>query len=214
MAITKSRHDPWQLFGLSTDVKWTDSEMPAGSKFHATDTDADYMWSGTAWETLALNTVSLSATAEVTGTLTISSGSVTLAATAQVTGTLSISSGSITLAATAQVSGALSISSGTVTLQGAKSALIYNTSVTAGDTNYSAVITSAATRFGISLQTAASTAYFRLAFATSSATTGGTALQLAGTSEYYEDKLSLTADTTVYFTVSTAPQTVQMIVWI
>jgi hypothetical protein len=175
MAVTKSRHDPWQLFGLSTDTKWTDSEMPVGSRFHATDTDADYIWSGTAWETITAGAVSISATAEVTGTITISSGSITVV--------------------------------------GATAAVISNTSITAGNTNYSAVITSSATRFGISLQTGASTAYFRIAFATSSATTGGTALQVKGDGEYFEEGIRLTADTTIYVTVSTAPQTVQIIAW-
>lgn len=163
MAVTKSRHDPWQLFGLSTDVKWTDSEMPVGSKFHATDTDADYVWSGTAWETIAAGTVA--------------------------------------------------VSSGTFTLQGATTPVIYNVSITAGDTNYSQAITSNATRFGLSTQTGASTATIRIAFATSAATSGGTAIQMTADSEYYEDDLTLTGDLTVYFTASTAPQTVQIIAW-
>jgi len=213
MAVTKSRHDPWNLYGLSTDVKWTDSEMPVGSKFHETDTDVDYMWSGTAWETYGAGTaVSLSATAEVTGTLTISSGSVTLAATAQVTGALTISgnvtiaSGNVTLAATAQVTG-------TLTIDGATTPLIYNVSITAGNTNYSAVLTAGITRFGISLQTGASTANFRIAFATSCVTTGGTAIQVPGDGEYFEDGLKLASDTTLYVGVSTAGQTAQIIAW-
>ena len=188
MAVTKSRHDPWQLFGLSTDVKWTDAEMPVGSKFHATDTDADYIWSGTAWETFAVATgATLLATADVTGTLSISSGSVTLAATAQVTGTL--------------------------TIDGATTPLIYNVSITAGNTNYSAVLTAGITRFGISLQTGASTENFRIAFATSCITTGGTAIQIKGDGEYFEDGLKIASDTTLYIGVSTAAQTIQIIAW-
>jgi hypothetical protein len=175
MSVTKSRHDPWQLYGLSTDAKWTDSEMPVGSKFHETDSNADYIWSGTAWETATLTVAaSLGSTAQVSGTLTIS---------------------------------------GTVTVQAASGALIYNTSATAGNTNYSQALTANTTRFGISLQTGASTAYFRVAFATSCVTSGGTALQIKGDSEYFEDNIKLTADTTVYFAVSTATQTVQIVVW-
>ena len=50
MAVTKSRHDPWQLFGLSTDVKWTDAEMPDGSRFTETDTGRQFIYNGSEWK--------------------------------------------------------------------------------------------------------------------------------------------------------------------
>jgi len=50
MSITKSKYDRWELTGLSTDVKWTDSEMPAGSIFTETDTGRKFTWDGSSWK--------------------------------------------------------------------------------------------------------------------------------------------------------------------